>query len=159
MHYRKLLVEDLKAGKRGTAKEKLLQAVAQNLKWGSELYKILLGYNWCDTCERDVTGGRGKKKTTHTHTHTRARDSQMPIQHHCPPNPDVQEKKVKYKKIFFLERQPSQRYHFFHCLQIYMWGTPMPKKNHANNSHYSNCSTTVKHHTQNMEYRPNFRMC
>jgi hypothetical protein len=56
----------------------------------------------------------------HTHTRARARGSQMSFQHHCPPNPDVQEETVEYEKNFFLGRQPSQRYHFFHCLQIYM---------------------------------------
>jgi hypothetical protein len=56
-----------------------------------------------------------KKKITHTHTH---KNIQMLIQHLFPPNQDVQEKKVKYKKMFFLEIQPSQRYHFFHYLQI-----------------------------------------
>jgi len=30
---------------------------------------------------------------THTHTHTHTQNSQMPIQHLCPPNPDVQEKR------------------------------------------------------------------
>ena len=76
MQYGKLLVvADLTAGKRGIVEEKLLQAVAQNLKRGScaasiidELYKIWVGYIGHDTHQRDVT----ENKTTHICAHARA---------------------------------------------------------------------------------------
>jgi len=71
-----LVVEHLTAGKPGAVEEKLLQAIAQNLKSGScaasiidELYKTWMGYIWHDTCERDVTKNETTPHSTDTHTH------------------------------------------------------------------------------------------
>lgn len=45
-----------------------------------------------------------KKKKIFIYTH----NSQMPIQHLCPPNPDVQEKRVKYKKCSSWKDNPHK---------------------------------------------------
>jgi len=89
-----------------------------------------------------------KKFYTHTHTYMTAK---------CPSR--CSRKKGKIQNNFLLGKTTLTKVSFLSLPSNLHVGYTSAKKTHANNSHYSNCSTTVKYHTQNMEYRPNFRIC